>query len=69
MRGQAKIQEMVSGRGSADRRGWLSRFRRDEEGSATIEAVLWIPMFMFLTVLIADTSFIFFGRAQAMRLI
>jgi len=45
------------------------KFGNDEDGSTTIEAVLWIPMFAFLTVMIADASFIFYGRAQAMRLI
>lgn len=54
-----------------DGRRWrpLVRLWRAEDGGISIEAVLWVPMFAFLLVLIADTSFVFFGRAQALRIV
>lgn len=45
------------------------RFRRDESGAVTIEAVLWLPFFFALLVLIADVSFAFYAKAQAYRVI
>lgn len=45
------------------------KFRTNESGSATIEAVLWFPMFVLLLVMVADVSFVFFGQAQAMRIL
>lgn len=42
---------------------------RDEEGSATVESVLWILMFAGLLGLITDASFAFYGRAQAVRVL
>lgn len=38
-----------------------------EDGSATVEAVLWIPFFIFLLALIADASFLFHRQAQMLR--
>lgn len=45
------------------------KFSANESGSATIEAVLWFPMFVLLLVMVADVSFVFFGQAQAMRIL
>ena len=47
----------------------MSRFARDESGSATIESLLWFMMFVYLLVLITDVSFIFYGKAQALRIV
>lgn len=44
-------------------------FEKDESGSSTIEAVLWLPLFMLLLSMVADASFIFHGQAQALRII
>lgn len=44
-------------------RAWV----RDEKGSATIEAALWIPFFILLLALIADASFLFNRQAQMLR--
>lgn len=46
----------------------LRRRLSDESGSATIEAVLWMPVFVFILTLIFDTSLTFLGKAQVMRL-
>lgn len=48
---------------------FIQRFARDEGGSVTVEAVVWIPFFVLVLLLIANTSFVFFSRAQAYRLI
>jgi hypothetical protein len=48
-------------------RATINQFHDDDEGSATIESLLWIPMFVFILVLITDVSFILFGKAQALR--
>ena len=52
----------------------LSKFRRkrfveSEDGSSTIEAVLWLPVFFAFFALITDASFIFFGQNQAHRIV
>ena len=46
---------------------WVSRFRDDEAGSGTIEALFWFPIFVLFFVMIADTSLLFYGKAQALR--
>jgi Flp pilus assembly protein TadG len=48
-------------------RGALRRLLRAEEGSATVEVVLWIPFFLFLIALIADASLLFNRQAQMLR--
>ncbi|MFG5383291.1 TadE/TadG family type IV pilus assembly protein [Yoonia sp. R2-816] len=53
----------------AESRSWVSRFAKCEDGSATVESLFWFPLFMFILVLVADVSFIFFGKAQALRVI
>lgn len=50
-------------------RRWSDRFIRSTEGSSTIEAAIWMPILAFLLVLITDVSFIFYGRAEAMRIV
>ncbi len=47
----------------------LRRFKKQEEGSATVEAVLWIPMFVALFVLITDASLLFNGQAQMLKIV
>lgn len=44
-------------------------FRKREEGSATLEAVLWLPVFIAFLILAADAAFIFFGQNRAYRVI
>lgn len=47
----------------------MKRFMADERGVATIESLLWFPLFVYLLVLITDVSFIFYGKAQALRIV
>ena len=49
----------------------LNRFRSflgDERGSATVEAVLWIPFFLGLLLLVVEVTFVFYGHSQMMRI-
>jgi Flp pilus assembly protein TadG len=48
---------------------FATRFAREESGAVTVEAVLWIPFFIFILMLITDVSLAFFSRAQAYRII
>jgi Flp pilus assembly protein TadG len=47
----------------------LTRFKEDERGIATIESLLWMPLFFYLFIAITDVSFIFYGKAQALRVV
>ncbi len=49
--------------------GYLRRFRKNTDGSATVEAVLWLPLFVFFFVMIADVSFAFHRQSQIMRVV
>ncbi len=44
-------------------------FWRNENGSGTIEMLLWMPAFVFMFVMISDASFIFYGKSQTMRIL
>ena len=44
-------------------------FVKDENGSATIEAVLWMPVFVFVLVLIFDVSMMFYNQTRVMRIV
>ncbi|SFS21717.1 TadE/TadG family type IV pilus assembly protein [Yoonia litorea] len=48
---------------------FIRRFQGDERGTATVESLLWMPLFFYLFVLITDVSFIFYGKAEALRII
>jgi Flp pilus assembly protein TadG len=39
----------------------------DESGSATIEAVIWMPIFILLIAIVFDASMIFMNRAHILR--
>lgn len=47
--------------------GRLRRVLLGEDGSSTIEAVLWLPVFIGAFCLMADAAFIFNGQTIAMR--
>ena len=40
-----------------------------EDGTATVEAILWIPVYALILTLIADVSMVFHNQAQVMRII
>ncbi len=41
----------------------ISKFAKGQDGS-TIEVVIWMPIFVLILSLIADTSMIFFGQSR-----
>lgn len=52
--------------------GALARVRknaRDENGAATVEVVLWMPVIVLLFALVADTAMIFGAQSQVVRVV
>ena len=45
----------------------LTSFLRRQEGAATIEAVLWLPVFFYVMALAIDTTMIFHGYSRVIR--
>lgn len=45
----------------------IGHFQQSEDGSASIESLFWIPLFVFFLVLVLDVSFIFFGKARVLQ--
>lgn len=62
-----------------DRRGGLLKsnnpfskllsYLRSEDGSYTVESVIWLPMYLFITVLIINVSMVFFTESQLLRVV
>lgn len=51
------------------RRDQVWRHLCRDEGSATVESVLWIPVFAFLLFLMADAAIIFGSEARILRVV
>ena len=47
----------------------LNRFRSNEDGAATIEAVLWLPFFFMLFGALADVSMVFLNQSRLLRIV
>lgn len=47
----------------------LERFLRDDDGSFTIEAVIWMPIFAIILALIFNVSMVFFTESQLLRIV
>ena len=45
----------------------LRRFQRSEEGSFTLEAVIWMPIFAILLAIIMNLSMVFYYESQMLR--
>lgn len=45
----------------------LARFGRDDRGNATIESLMWMPIFLAAFVLVVDVSMIFNGQTMVLR--
>jgi Flp pilus assembly protein TadG len=43
--------------------------RRNVDGGATVEVVIWLPVLLFLFSLIADTALILGGEARILRVV
>lgn len=49
--------------------GKIKTFLRQEDGTSTIEFVLWLPIVVLILLLIVDLSMLFMSRSQAMRVL
>lgn len=47
----------------------IARFWRRSDGSATVEAVLWLPLFFAAFGLMTDAAMVFNGHSRVMRVI
>lgn len=47
----------------------MKRFARADDGSATVEAVLILPLFLAIMALLFDASSMFHGEAKALRVL
>ncbi|MGL4235704.1 TadE/TadG family type IV pilus assembly protein [Tabrizicola sp.] len=47
----------------------LKGYLRCEDGSATIEFVLWLPIIVLVLLLIVDSSMLFMSRSHAIRVL
>lgn len=47
----------------------LARFRKEDQGTATVEAVLWLPIFVFIFGLMVDASMIFHNQTKVLRVV
>lgn len=45
------------------------RFGRSEDGSSSIEAVIWLPLFFFLIIFVLDASMMFNAQSRALRVV
>ncbi|MEH6648285.1 TadE/TadG family type IV pilus assembly protein [Sulfitobacter sp.] len=50
-------------------RNGSSNFFTNEEGSATIETVIWLPIFTILLTMIINLSMVFFSESQILRVV
>ena len=50
-------------------RQWVQTFGRSEDGTATLEAVLWTPVYLILFGLVTDSSIVFGRQAEILRVI
>ena len=46
----------------------LRRFQKSEDGSFTLEAVIWMPIFAVLLAIIMNLSMVFFYESQMLRI-
>jgi hypothetical protein len=49
--------------------GSLRSFLKDEEGSYTLESVIWFPIFVILLVFVMNIAIVFFSESQILRVV
>lgn len=54
---------------TTNRKRSFGLYLRREDGSATIEFVLWVPIVVLILTLIVDASMLFMGRTHAIRVL
>lgn len=55
--------------GSDNANSILKLFWKDDRGSATIESIIWFPIFAILIALIMNISMVFFTESQMLRVV
>jgi|SRR6056297_263922 len=45
------------------------RFLKNQDGTATVEAVIWLPIFFVVLFLMVDAAMMFSGQSQALRVV
>ncbi|MEE4235430.1 MAG: hypothetical protein V2I51_01780, partial [Anderseniella sp.] len=48
---------------------WLRAFYRSENGSYTIESVIWLPIYVFILAIMMNVSMVFFNESQLLRVV
>ena len=48
---------------------FFSRFRHSENGTFTVEAVIWFPIFFILLAIIMNITMVFYTESQIMRVV
>lgn len=51
------------------KRSVVGKFLRDDRGSFTIEALVWLPIFVVVLCMTADTAMIYAKQSQVMRVV
>lgn len=62
-------QEKIKCRGRLSGPGRVPRFFSSEDGSATIESVIWFPIFAMLLAVMMNVSMVFFTESQILRVV
>lgn len=47
----------------------LGAFKKANDGSATVEAVIWLPLFLFILGLAVDTSMTFHAHSRVLKVV
>ena len=47
----------------------IRRFRRSEDGSYSLEAIIWMPIFAILLALIMNITMVFYTESQILRVV
>lgn len=47
----------------------ISAFLRGEDGSYTIESVIWLPIYVFILAIMMNVSMVFFNESQMLRVV
>ncbi len=49
--------------------GRIVAFIKDQEGSYTIESVIWLPIYVFILAIMMNVSMVFFNESQMLRVV
>lgn len=49
--------------------GRIAAFITDQEGSYTIESVIWLPIYVFILAIMMNVSMVFFNESQMLRVV